>query len=80
MPKYRKFTSAAGTFLFPVSVKLAHAKLIRDAVTAQVVNRNVGYPKITNGRTARGFMESYVNGSHSREPFAFIKATSAGRG
>lgn len=65
-----KMRTRVGTFVFSSEVVLSHAKLIRDAVVAEVSRGRDS--SIKGGYTARKYVKNHCTGSAYDTPFAFV--------
>lgn len=63
--------SPAGRFIFSKEVILSQAKVIRDAVTIQVMHRNVALPAIRTKDDAQLFVLNHIGGPASKVNFTF---------
>ena len=70
--EYMTLTSPAGRFTFSKEVILSHAKLIRDAITAQRLNRNPALPAIRTPEEAQQYMLNHVGGRASQVNFTVV--------
>lgn len=64
--------SKAGTFYFFRDAILSHAKLIRDAVTGEVLNPKRSRKKIRNSADAVEYILSECAGTFTKVPFTFV--------
>lgn len=62
-------TSAVGTFTFDAGTKLSQAKVVRDAITAQMLKTNPRWMEIENVEDAYRFIRNYEGDVISRIQF-----------
>ena len=65
--------SKVGRFIFYKETPLSHAKLIRDAVTNQVLQPS--YKKIKTGQDAVNYIRNNCAGSYSETLFSFYPSS-----
>ena len=68
--EYHTLISPAGRFFFSKEVILSQAKLIRDAITAQVMNPNPALPEIRCQTDAQQYSLSNIAGPASKVNFS----------
>lgn len=73
----RTFRTRVGDFVFSATVPLSHCKLVRDAVVAQILRRDLSEIKVRDTKTAKAFMKT-IAGSHSEVDFVFEKRSLKG--
>jgi len=72
--EYHTLTSPAGRFFFSKEVILSQAKLIRDAITAQVMNPNPALPNIRTETDAQQYILNNISGPASQANFSVALA------
>jgi len=67
--------SKAGTFYFFRDALMSHAKLIRDAITGEIMNPKRSHKKIRNSADAVQYIVSECAGTFAKVPFTFVPSS-----